>query len=1068
MEPGSLKIYKASAGSGKTFTLVREYLEMLFRNPRPEAYRGILAMTFTNKATAEMKQRLVSELKILADGKTSHHAAYLLSLGIPGITSPALLQERAAKALYLILHDYSQFHITTIDSFLQRLGRAFARDAGLSAGYGIVLDENEVITEISAEIIRDLEAGSPVAEWLSELVSEESEKGGSWDISHAITRFFRKTWTERSLARQKEIIDNLSDLDKIRQLQRRLRNIKQAYEAHLKEIGTAAHNAATEHGLRLDEDFMYRGTAGTTFFLKLAAGQVDDPGVRFLQGMENPETWVKKDDPRRDLLLQVAAGILQPLAIQWKQLRETEYRNYMTASLVLENLYLLGIAGLFFSRIQEYRDENDILLISDVSLLLAGITGENDESFIFEKAGTYFRHFLLDEFQDTSRYQWLNIRPLVANGIAEGNGSMLVGDVKQAIYRFRNGDWNLLLEEVENDARILRKTQVSLTGNYRSTPQIVGFNNHIFDLLPSRFAMAFSEKSVQAGVEDISSVEQYAGVFAKAYENHAQQAQSMTDTKGYVRVAFVRKEKDEEVTVAEKIGGDMKTRIEDLFSRGFLPYDICILIRTHSEGQWVIEYLHDLEWQGRPVRFLSERSALAASSHAVQAVVSTLRYATDRFDRLALLNISVTMEGYLAHADEVDHISLMRGNSYPGFESFCDRLMLLPALQAAEEVIRYFRLDEREDESSFLEALRQLLITHASEHTTSITDFLEFWELRQEDCTVSIPVDEYSIRLMTINKSKGLEFPVVMFPFCNFDAANRPQHEPLLWVDSGRDDMSLPLMPVYQSAKLARSWLYHDYLEELSATYLDKLNLLYVAFTRPERELYVWAEDIDNDDRANVSKFLGLCIRDMQTEAAEDGKVFAWGEKSSGDMRHGEDAATTIERRVYEKSGASSVITIRERSSRFFLQMNAAKTEKIDYGVLVHNILSGIRTTEDVEPVLQRMLLAGEIRSEWLSGIREKVKNVLEHPLLARWFAPGVKVFNEKSILLPDGHELVPDRVSVIGDIACVLEYKTGEPLPGHLLQVRKYRRYLLEMGYTQVESRVVYISDHIETVEVE
>lgn len=1068
MDPGSLKIYKASAGSGKTFTLVREYLEMLFRNPRPEAYRGILAMTFTNKATAEMKQRLVNELKILADGSASHHADYLLALGIPGLSSATELQQRAATALYLILHDYSQFHIATIDSFLQRLGRAFARDAGLSAGYGIVLDENEVIGEISEEIIRDLEAGSPVAEWLSELVSEESEKGGSWDISHAITRFFRKTWTERSLARQKEIIDNLSDLDKIRRLQQRLRNIKQAYETRLKEIGTAAQMAAAEHGLRLDEDFMYRATAGTTFFLKLAAGQADDPGTRFMQGLENPEAWVKKDDPRRDLLLQMAKDILQPLALQWQQLRETEYRNYMTASLVLENLYLLGIAGLFFARIQAYRDENDTLLISDVSLMLAGITGENDESFIFEKAGTYFRHFLLDEFQDTSRYQWLNIRPLISNGIAEGNGSMLVGDVKQAIYRFRNGDWNLLLEEVENDPRIFRKTLVSLTGNYRSAAKIVSFNNQVFDLLPLRFSQAFSEKSFQAGVEDVASVEQYARIFAKAYENHAQQSQSTMEASGYVRIAFVKKEKDEENTVAEKIGADMKASIEDLFARGFLPYDICILIRTHSEGQWVIEYLQDLEWQGKPVRFLSERSALAASSHAVQAVISTLRYAADRSDRLSLLNISVTMEGYLAHPGEIVQVSLMSAGQYANFETFCDRVVLLPALQAAEEVIRYFRLDEQEDEQAFLEALRQLLITHATEHTSSITDFLDYWELRQEDCTVSTPVDEYAIRLMTINKSKGLEFPVVMFPFCNFDAANRPQHEPLLWVDSGRDDISLPLMPVYQSAKLARSWLYHDYLEELSATYLDKLNLLYVAFTRPERELYVWADDIGNDDRANVSKFLDLSIRDMQGATAEDEKVFVWGEKSVGKIHHPAHIAATIVHQIYEKSDASSVITIRERSGRFFLQMNAAKTEKIDYGVLVHSILSGIHTSEDVEPVLQRMLLSGEIRHEWLPGIREKVKSILEHPLLIRWFAPGVKVFNEKSILLPDGHELVPDRVSVIGNTACVLEYKTGEPLPGHHSQVKNYRRYLLEMGYTQVESRIVYISDHIETVEVE
>jgi len=472
----SLEIYKASAGSGKTFRIVREYLRMVFQ--RPGAYKNILAVTFTNKATAEMKDRILKDLSLLSSDKPSAHLEYLKA---EFHKNEAEIRATAASILKLILHDYSRFSVSTIDSFFQRVIRAFSREMRLNASYRTELDAQMVLEEAVDRLFLEIDNNPGLKKWMLEYAEENLREGRNWNFREDLTRRGAELFKEEFKLFSEPLLQKLADKNYLTNYNKRLRVVLDNYENKLKDIGKKGLVLISAQGLTV-EHFKYGKSSFANHFNKLAAGDFKLPGSRVLDACDNPEAWAKATD-KPDLKSRIDAVYnngLNSLLVQSIEVMKTEGVDANTAKAILANLFSFGLLTDIALKVQEISKEKNLVLLNDSTQLLRKVIAGSDSPFVYEKMGSVYRNFMLDEFQDTSRLQWFNFKPLIENSLGEGNRNIIVGDVKQSIYRWRNGDWNLLATKVEEDLSHFGTTVVSLDTNWRSAKKVIDFNNILF------------------------------------------------------------------------------------------------------------------------------------------------------------------------------------------------------------------------------------------------------------------------------------------------------------------------------------------------------------------------------------------------------------------------------------------------------------------------------------------------------------------------------------------------------------------------------------------------------------
>lgn len=1061
-----LKIYKASAGSGKTFALTLEYLVLLFRNP--DAFRHILAVTFTNKAAGEMKERILRRLHRMAHDPGGRGAGDLDLLEEATGMDREMLSRRSAALLSAILNDYSSFSVGTIDRFFQSVIRAFTREIGIQPAYNLELDSRYVLTLGVERLFRDIDGDADLQNWLIRYAEERMEQARGWNFQEELIQLgmelFNESFQELFAAHGMEVLDR----EGLGLFLQKLRSEQANSERTIRSYGKMALDLMAAEGLA-PEDFKGRSRSPALMFRKaLEEGEVDFTDSR-LKAMEDADRWLPSGAgvSMRDLL----EGRLLPLLGEL----HGEQLQVNTIKAIRRHYYTMGILGDLQQRVQSYLKENNLFLISDSGRFLRGIIGANQVPFVYERTGTRFRHIMLDEFQDTSVFQYDNFRPLLDNSLASGHENLLVGDVKQSIYRWRNSDWRILSEGVEQDFTHQEVDVRSLKRNHRSSEQVIRFNNSVFQLSAKVLGqeIAADPEAARSGREVARLWEER---FRSAYSDAVQELSASTAPGGHVKLEFFQNDegKDYRKAVLEVL----PEWILELQEHGVGPGETAILVRTGREGILVARTL--LEYgrrNGNPdaFRLVSNDSLLLEQNDAVILLLSAMHYLSHPGD---LLNAALLKQRFVARSgspalSDVMDSSLSPGEILPAsFSGRMEELVRMPLYELVDSLVGIFDLGSSEDDLPFIRGFQEEVLDAVRRDAPDLNRFLEYWKQKGGSRAIQLSEGGNAIRIMTIHRAKGLEFRAVLIPFCNWEITTDARKLNILWCSTeGTPFNDLPLVPLKYSKDLEQTFFAHYYYQERMKGYLDNLNLMYVAFTRAVECLYIGLPDREEDqkDRLKTCADLVHSIMDRKPAAGPCLEALSFyrdgGCCSIGDLPPAGAAAKAGEVgdfRLGRSAGPQKFPSLLMRSDSWLPEGEEDAGDRRIFGNMMHMLFSRILYRDDLSRVLNAMQEEGLMSAEEKKELSGQVGDLLRKEEIRDWFEAreGRRVLNERSLFTGSGTLLRPDRVIIDPEVVRVIDFKFGrKENPGHREQVMEYGELLRKMDYPRVEAWLWYVS---------
>lgn len=1039
-------VYKSSAGSGKTYTLVKEYLKIALQSSKPDHYRGILAITFTNKATSEMKERIISALKALSSHEklTGTNSFLQKDLVSELNVDEDILRARASNTLTHILHHYSDFAISTIDKFVYKIVRAFARDLHIPMNFEVELDAENLLRNAIDQLLSKAGTDPLLTRILIEFTEAKTEDEKSWKIENDLFDFASETLKEESMEFSEKLKE--TDLSQFFRIKEELLKQVKIFESDIKKIGKDALLLIENSGIP-HQAFAGGKNGIAKYFTYLSECRSDklnpSPAV---QGHIEEDKWYagKINEYERENIDRIK-NALSGYYFNATGYLEKNSRNYFLHQLILQNIYSLAVLRELELIIDEIKSEKNIIHISEFNKKIAAIVTKESAPFIYERLGERYRHFLIDEFQDTSSLQWLNLLPLVHNSLSEGNFNMLVGDGKQAIYRWRSGDVeqfarlpqiinpgkNELLAEREQALKSNHAPKF-LNKNFRSKREIVEFNNFFF------------------GELSLKLNENYRDIY------HGQQQEfSPGNSGGFVNVDIFRE--GEEKELKQKYLERALEIILESQKENFQLSDICILCRKNSDASEMAAFL-----LGNNIQVISSESLLLSHSSEVNFIVSFLSFLHNREDKKFQTAMAVFLvENKLVNSEDL-HTVLSSINQKEnglnftswlknsGFEINLFQLQRLPLYELTETIVRTFSLNAAAN--PYITFFLNLVHSFSLNETSNIAEFLEYWEKKKSVAAIVTPEGLNAVSIMTIHKSKGLEFPVVIFPFANWQ---ENLTKDFLWIDVPQTAHGLQAAIVEFKKDLEQTCFSDKYSEEKNKSRLDSFNLLYVAFTRAKDRLYVISSV---EKQKNLSRnFIEILQKhegwDEESFSLQYGAKSVYSRPASTPGREAENFQYTIS---HNRSMISSDWRERVRISSNAEKYIDSEKQK-NYGKLLHYALSFIHCENEVETAMERLSVSGICGEEEKADITEKIKKLLSNPDIKPFFETGLTVKTEAEILLSRGEIYRPDRVILYEDSAVIIDYKTGVPNEKHKEQVEKYAEAIREMGYKKVEKYLIY-----------
>ncbi len=1077
-----LTVYKASAGSGKTFRLVVEYLKLILDNSFN--YRHILAVTFTNKATNEMKSRILKELNLIANGKNS---ATIEVLKKETGKSEQFIRDRAHQVLKNILHDYNRFSINTIDSFTQKVIKSFNRELGISPNFTVELDTDMILEEAVARLFANIGNNKNLLKWLQEYSRERIEENHSQRLDADIKKLGAELFKERFQVFFPEDDESVYTRDNLNSFVKEIKQLKASFEQTLKNKGGKAVDEMEIAGLK-PADFSggANRSVGATL-VKLANGDMPNFTKTVREAAEDAEKWAAKSNKQREEIIAIVEQKLRPLLLDIVAYFDQNFAQYNTTIAVLKQIRTLGILIDLKDEIKELLHEKGILPLSDSNLLLSKIIGQSDSPFVYEKIGNYYKHFMLDEFQDTSGLQWHNFKPLVLNSLAEGHNNLIVGDVKQSIYRWRNSDWNILAEQLKYDFSDAQRKEENLEFNFRSDRNIIDFNNTIFEALLNEF-----ENRIFNPEDDLKN---HLPRFRNIYSEFVQKTgNESAEKQGYIETNFLPAE-DFIDDSTQKLIEQAKT----LQDKGINAEDIAILIRKNSEGTRIIEAFLNAakleENQNYNLSVLSNESLFLHASKGVVFIIQVIEMLVDPanpINKATLLYMWMTwlkpalkQKGISLNPTEAQQVLLFDAESEwkldTDFEEQFDvelgelqekikqKVLLASLDEAVTKIAALSGLFNLEAELPFI----QTLIDKCGELKTSLSNDLSnllfWWHEKGYKTSVNINEEVSAIRLLTVHKSKGLEFKAVLLPFFNWKSEPGTNQLPILWCQPRSGPFNqFPLLPVQAGSAMKESEFAPEYFEEKVNNYIDTMNLVYVAFTRAKSILMINSPEPGirkNGDEIASSSVDYLLYRAVQSlpmveqfeeSYNEDSKTFSFGSIIPDKTKTENSKTLKIEHYAY--NDFSDRIRLRLSGEDFLIESTDHHSEK-NTGKLVHEILSQIESKNDVHTACTKAFKEGKITEDELTEIENIINKNLEIADVKPWFDSSYQILNERD-LLSETKLLRPDRIMYSGDSAIVVDYKTGDKIPTkYQKQVESYAQTLKQSGFKKVSGYLWYLN---------
>ena len=1035
-----IKVIKASAGSGKTFNLALEYIRLILSDPDPSGYRHILAVTFTNKATEEMKNRILKELHLLATEPSESKYRDKLIKGDnddPGIfTNETDLKNAAGLRLRRILHDYSAFAVSTIDKFFQRALKAFSREIGRFASYQVDLDRDALVEEAVDRILDGLGDGDgKVLEWLSKGVADQIERGEKFNLEGGLYSMAKSLTSDayREKVRQWGIDEKKACS------QEKLSAIRDACNGIIKafadEVGTAASDVVKcfeSHGVGLGETA--RGYMGKILVYrdlkKGARVDIGDAGTIIKNGLE-PEKWFPaKSASLRDVM----KGELEAPLGRFIDLFGEKYQVYSTALIIRDQLVSLGLIREIRSALDDVQKEKNVMNLEESNSLLRDIIDGSDAPFVYEKLGVRYTSFLLDEFQDTSRVQWDNFLPLLKESEANAGdkvANLIVGDVKQSIYRWRGSDWRLLAESVPAEFPEIKDKD--LKGNYRTLGEIVRFNNRFFSYAKGRLAQT-----------------------AAVYDRLEQEVMVDDPAPGSVELSFCE---DPQAQLNEILQG-----IKAVEASGGKPGDVAVLVRSNKAGSAVADFLIK-----NGIGVVSDDSLLIRSSFLVRILVSMLH----EIDKPSLGDGPGSAAGFLAREN-----GIVPPEGYRSLTDLCEGII--------RELLDRFP-ERAATETGHLLAFMDFVQDRVAVHGNRLSAVLRDWE-EKDDRAIASPKTSSAVKVMTIHKAKGLEFPFVILPFLEkikiHDTERRwcvpsVKGTPLELVSDSLFDVSI-------SESTSRTCFSGDYSDKVRLEEVDSLNLLYVAMTRPQRGLRLIASypsakyRKDGGEAGNMSQLLWDFSKDGSSALlpggfgapAESGgtrrfRLGLW--YDYGTMKREDESHIPLEFCSFppeEGGGERPRLNFSPEAADYFGEDGTAgaKASARIRGLVLHGILSDTVSPGDVDSAVRRACLRGDLETSEAEAAAALLKDKISKAP-ARWFpSDASKVLREVTVIDPSAvgtgsYEHRPDRVVITPEGIEIIDYKTGHPESGYRRQVARYMALFRRMQPSPVRGWIWYIN---------
>ena len=1065
----TLTVYRASAGSGKTFTLAVQYITLLVENP--QAYRHTLAVTFTNKATEEMKMRILSQLYGISVGLNESKPYLECVKQLSGLDEKTIITN-AAYALRELIHHYSYFRVETIDAFFQTVLRNLARELELTANLRIELNDEQVEQQAVDQLIEDLNDSSLLLSWILDYIQENIDDDKSWNVIAQIKQFGRNILKDYYKKNRQKIKEVFEEKDFFKQYTGQLRAISKHAEEQMKACGDAFFKCIADNGFDIT-DFSKGASGVCGYFLKLQSGDFTDDERVFnstAQGAsENPEKWVvKKKAIVGEPIYDLVCSTLQEMLITTERKRKQQSRLFKSVSLTLKHINQLRLLDSIGDKVEKLNLELNRFMLSDTQTLLKSMIGENDSPFIFEKIGAQLHNIMIDEFQDTGSVQWENFKVLLLETMSHDSNNLIVGDVKQSIYRWRSGDWRLL-NDIEEQFKEHEITIKPLQVNRRSERNIITFNNTFF------------QEAVRQEYEQLKQdIGDEAELLQKAYADVTQEIPSDKKEVGIVEVELLPNTPEYEEETHKKIAD----KVQHLLDNGVRENDIAIIVRYNSDIERIGEYF----MKNKPeVHLISEEAFHLDASQAVNIIINAMKVLNNPNDDIAQAALTKLYIKAIKDNNLTDNNILLKDKSLkdylpPQFFNQENHLRGLSLIDMAEEIFRIFELQKLSGQTAYICAFYDKLNEYMQDGIPDLHGFLEQWTDNIHKCSIQSS-SKKGISLYTIHKSKGLEFDHVIVPFCNWELEKRD----VIWCEPDVEPFNaLPIVPVSFSRKQMKNSIYEkDYAHEHFLNIVDNLNLLYVTFTRAGRGLYVYGKRGDKGQGRSwvIENSLGAVANQLNaeynaTKEKDEEILFTYGNESSLVNNRVKKATKNIFEQTAEDieieiDNYENIVEFKQsnKSKEFVSDDNASDEEStkrqsyIKLGSVLHAVFSTIKTKDDVSKALNGLEAEGILYDKIITQDRlhKLITDRLNDPRVASWYSDRWTLFNECSILklntLTDKvEERRPDRVMFDGNEMIVVDYKFGVPKEEHQSQVKEYMNLLSEMGYKNITGYLWYL----------
>ncbi len=1031
LQAGDFKIYNASAGAGKTYTLVKEFLSLLLTNESDYHFEHILAITFTNKAAGEMKERIIETLEEIAKNPNPKEDQYILELASELNLKPEIIKTKAYNILIAILHNYSKFSISTIDKFNLRLMKSFAQDLGLSMNFDVEMNTNEIINESVDLLYSKIGEDEKLTQTMIKIALDNMDENKSWDIRKTLSSDTSDISNDRHL-QDLEKLKNIS-LDEFIRYRKVIFDDIKTLKDGLITIGNEFFELLANNGISVNElPGKSRGIAA--FFQKLK--NFDGFGLIL------PTDANTKDILEDGYLSKVKDATAESIFPQVKDLFEKAANindHLLLLTSIQKNISSISLINEVEKSLDSIKKDSNVLLINEFNTIISKNLQQQPANFIYERIGSRYNHYFIDEFQDTSTLQWNNLNPLVENARAQSDTIMLVGDAKQSIYRWRGGNPAQMIDLIDRKEEENIKVE-ELEKNWRSHENIIQFNNELYSFIAPQLNLPSFQYLYEIGNKQLT--------------NHQKD--------GFVKINFIEQEgRSKDLFKEQNLELVLKT-IEDCRANGFSLNDIAILVRSNAQGILLAKYLTE-----NNLVVISNEALLLKNSFEIQLIEYLFKITSnpqDEQSKIRFLMVAYELELFKTNDLTITVEKALKGD-LPKFLKLTKSVGIdldfiqdqnLSLYDFTEKAIRTLHLQERSP--AYILSFLDVILEYSSKNESDLNSFLEFWSTIKDKASIKTPKGVDAIQIMTIHKSKGLEFPVVILPFLDWQSKNSK-----IWIPLQKDEEN-PFETFYVGINNELKSIKNEAIkskidEEENLVQLDEINTLYVATTRAKEQLYMIAlKPKESSKSKNIANYLHEFV--FSKGFSEDEVI----------LKGSPERISTP--KIIENSSAELKIYSSDWNTRLVINTNSEKAQEklkfTEFGNTVHNILSQIVTQNDLPKIIESEKQRGTISVENVEHLQKTLQNLLQDAKLVPYFAEGLTVLNERDFIDENGQIFRADRVVIDSENNCsIIDYKTGQPDLDHHFQVNRYTDFFRNLGYNIQTKILIYIDDEQQKINV-